>query len=59
MEALSPVEDYPGVALGILCTGVGAAFQGVESGVLWGLIGYFLGKSIQSMLWSVTGQRTS
>jgi len=59
MEALSPAENYPGVVLGLLCAGVGAVFQGIESSVLWGLVGYFLGKSIQSMLWSVTGGQTS
>jgi hypothetical protein len=59
MKALSPAETYPGVVLGILCAGVGAVLQGIDSSVLWGLIGYFLGKSIQSMLWTVTGDRTS
>jgi len=59
MEALSPAETYPGVVLGILFAGVGVTLQGIESSVLWGLIGYFLGKSIQSMLWTVTGDRSS
>jgi len=59
MDALSPAENYPGVVLGVLCAGVAAVLQGVEISVLWGLIGYFLGKSIQSMLWTVSGDRTS
>jgi hypothetical protein len=59
MEVLSPAQNYPGAVLGILCAGVGAVLQGVESSVLWGLIGYFVGKSIQSTLWTITGERTS
>jgi len=59
MDTLSPAENYPGVVLGIHCAGVGAVLQGSESSVLWGLIGYFLGKSIQSMLWTVSGDRAS
>lgn len=59
MEALSPAQHYPGVVLGLLCAGVGAVLQGIDGSVLWGLIGYFLGKSIQSILWTVTGERSS
>lgn len=44
---LSPVRTR---VLGLV---VGFAIHGAEGGVLWSLVGYFLGKAIQSTLWTV------
>jgi len=38
----------------VLCGACGIALQGPESGILWLLVGYFLGKVLQSTLWTVT-----
>ncbi|ELZ25626.1 hypothetical protein C475_09214 [Halosimplex carlsbadense 2-9-1] len=53
MPSLSPLAR-PGLLLAASCGAVGAAVQSPERAVLWALVGYFLGKSIQSTVWAVT-----
>jgi hypothetical protein len=43
------------VILAITTGGVGLFVSGVEIAVLWALMGYFLGKIIQSTIWTVAG----
>lgn len=59
MDSLADSISHLGVVVGGLAGGVGVVFQGPESGVLWSLVGYFLGKSVQSMVWAVAGNRSS
>ncbi|WP_170092925.1 hypothetical protein ACAH01_16535 (plasmid) [Halomicrobium sp. HM KBTZ05] len=53
------VIDRPEIACALLCGAVGFGLYGVESGVLWAIVGYFLGKSIESLFWTVTGGPSS
>lgn len=55
MKTLSSVVPHLGVVLGTLCAIAGFAFQGVEGAVLGCLVGYFLGKTVQSTIWAFTG----
>jgi hypothetical protein len=56
---LSSVEPRLGIVLGVLCGIVGVVLRGPESGLLAAFVGYFLGKSLQSTLWTFRGQRTT
>jgi hypothetical protein len=51
--------SHSGLVVGVVCGVVGAALQGVEAGVLWFVVGYFAGKSLQSIYWTVTGTHPS
>ncbi|ACV49331.1 hypothetical protein [Halomicrobium mukohataei] len=53
------VIDRPEIACALLCGAVGFGLYGVESGVLWVIVGYFLGKSIESLFWTLTGGLSS
>ncbi|MFB6142660.1 MAG: hypothetical protein ABEJ30_04880 [Halorientalis sp.] len=57
-DALSAIDHF-GMLLGVACAIVGFAVQGPEGSVLWALVGYFLGKSIQSTYWTIVGERTA
>jgi hypothetical protein len=59
MYSLSLVESRLGIVLGALCGFVGVALTEPESGLLIALGGYFLGKSIQSTLWTFRCHRTT
>jgi hypothetical protein len=59
MYSLSFVESQLGIVLGVLCGLVGVALLELESGLVSALVGYFLGKSIQSTLWTFRGERTT
>lgn len=59
MYSLSFVESQLGIVLGVLCGLVGVALVEPESGLLSALVGYFLGKSVQSTLWTFRGERTT
>lgn len=53
MRSVSATVRYLPYGLGVLGLVVGFAIHGAEGGVLWSLVGYFLGKAIQSTLWTV------
>ncbi|WP_167837431.1 hypothetical protein [Halosimplex halophilum] len=53
MPSLSSLAR-PGLLLAALFGAAGVALRGPERAVLWALVGYFLGKSIQSTVWAVT-----
>jgi len=59
MQTLSSVTTHLGVVLGVLCAIGGFALQGPEGGVFWSLVGFFLGKSIQSTVRAFGGERTA
>lgn len=59
MPTISSATAYLGLGLGVLCAVVGLLLQGIEGGLLGGLVGYFLGKTIQSMLWTLFGDATT
>lgn len=43
-----------------VCGGIaGLLVQDVEIAVLWALVGYFLGKSAQSVLWALRPETTA
>jgi hypothetical protein len=51
--------QYLGFTVGVIGGVLGGAIGGIEWGLLGVLFGYFIGKSAQSMIWTVTGGRTS
>lgn len=51
--------QYLGLTMGVIGGVLGGAIGGIEWGVLGALFGYFVGKSVQSMIWTVTGGQTS
>lgn len=53
------VPRYLALGLGILCAGVGFSLLGLEGGVLSALVGYFGGKTLQSMTRVFSGGQTS
>lgn len=55
MPTLLSATTYLGLGLGALCAVAGLVLHGTEGGLLGGLVGYFLGKTIQSMLWTLFG----
>lgn len=55
MRSVSVTMRYLALGLGIAGAVLGVAVHGVESGILWSLIGYFLGKAVQSTFRAVTG----
>jgi hypothetical protein len=55
VQTLSSAVTHLGLGLGFLCAIVGFALYGAEGGLLGGLVGYFLGKTIQSVLWTLLG----
>jgi len=58
MPGPSIVLRHLGPGLGALFGLVGLIGQGFEAGVLWSLVGFFLGKSLQSTLWTVSAGRS-
>lgn len=56
MHASSFAVENLGPLLGVFGGIVGLAVQGWESGVLWCLVGYFLGKSMQSTYWTLAAE---
>jgi hypothetical protein len=59
MHRLSAATSHLGVLFGGLCGIAGLAFQGIESAVIWSLVGYFLGKSVQSTLLALSSDHTT
>lgn len=59
MPTLSSATTYLGLGFGALCAVAGLVFHGIESGLLGGLVGYFLGKTIQSIFWTLFGGYTT
>jgi len=59
MQTLSSTVTQLGPLLGGLCALAGFALHGVEGGTLGGLVGYFLGKTVQSTLWTLFGAGTT
>jgi len=59
MRTVPSLVAHPGLAAGVVCGVAGVALQGVEAGVLWFVVGYFVGKSLQSIYWAVWGTHTS
>lgn len=55
MHAPKAVITHLGLLLGIIGGALGWVSQGLDAAVLLLLIGYFLGKSVQSTLWTITG----
>lgn len=55
MQSLSFATTYFGLGLGALCAIAGLVLQGIEGSILGGLVGYFLGKTIQSLIWTLIG----
>jgi hypothetical protein len=55
VQPLSSAVTHLESGLGALCAIAGFALHGAEGGILGGLVGYFLGKTIQSMLWTLFG----
>ncbi len=51
--------QYLGLTMGVIGGVLGGASGGLEWGILGMLFGYFIGKSAQSMIWTVTRGRTS
>ncbi|WP_123537520.1 hypothetical protein [Halosimplex salinum] len=59
MGTLPSVATDPGLLVGLLCGAAGFALRGTEAAVLWFVVGYFVGKSIQSTVWTLTGGPTA
>ncbi|WP_435065733.1 hypothetical protein [Halobaculum sp. EA56] len=59
MPTLSSATTYFGLGLGALCAVAGLVLHGIEGGLLGGLVGYFLGKTIQSIFWTLFGGYTT
>jgi len=58
LESSYVTRNLP-LSLGMLCAVVGFTVHGLEGGVLWALVGYFLGKAVQSTIWTFNGSRTT
>lgn len=56
---LSTLTTRPEIAIGLVCGGAALALQGPDAAVLWCVIGYFLGKSVQSTRRALVGVQTS
>lgn len=56
---LSSIPAHPGLAIGLLSGVVAAVLSGTQAGLLWFVVGYFVGKSLQSLLWTVSGGHPS
>ncbi|WP_207592842.1 hypothetical protein [Halomontanus rarus] len=59
MRPLSVTVRSLALGLGALGAVVGVTVYGVEGGVLWSLVGYFLGKAIQSTFWTIAGNHST
>lgn len=59
MQTLPSAATNPGLAVGVCCGVAGLALRGSEAAVLWFVVGYFLGKSLQSVFWTLTGGPTA
>jgi len=51
--------QYLGLTVGVIGDVLGGAIGGIEWDILGMLFGYFIGKSAQSRIWTVTGGRIS
>jgi hypothetical protein len=54
MRILSSATRRLGLVIGFLCAIGGFVVSGPEAAVIWFVVGYFLGKSIRSMLRTLT-----
>ena len=54
MQSLSPLVRRTGLVVGVLGGAAGLALHGVEGGFLGIFVGYFLGKSAQSLFWTLS-----
>ncbi|WP_459191727.1 hypothetical protein [Halosimplex sp. J119] len=59
MRTLRTLATRPGIVFGVICGAVGLGLQGPEGAVIWLLVGFFVGKSLQSTLWTLSGETTS
>lgn len=59
MRTLRSVATRPGPVFGVICGVVGLGLQGPERAILWVLVGFFIGKSLESTLWTINGEATS
>jgi len=50
MRLLSSAAARLGLFSGLLCGAVGLSVSGPDAALLWGIVGYFLGKALQSTL---------
>jgi Na+/alanine symporter len=48
VEIRSTVTTYPAFAIGAIAGVVGFVLQGAQGAVLWLVVGYFLGKTMES-----------
>jgi len=55
MGTLSAAVSHLGLEFGGLCAIAGFALRGAEGALLVGLLGYFVGKTAQSLLWTFHG----
>lgn len=55
MQSPWTAVTYLGAVLGVLCASIGFMAQGLEGAVLLTIVGYFSGKAIQSVVWTITG----
>ncbi len=54
MQTLPSATRHLGLVIGLLCAIGGFVVSGPEAAILWFVVGYFLGKSVRSMLRTVT-----
>lgn len=54
MQRLSAIAARPGLGLGALGAAVGVSVQGPDQAIIWAIVAYFLGKAIQSTVWTLT-----
>ncbi|WP_226043197.1 hypothetical protein [Natrinema sp. DC36] len=55
MKSVLITVHYLALGLGVIGGIVGITVHGIESGILWALVGYFFGKAIQSIFWTIGG----
>lgn len=55
MQLRSSVMRWPALVAAGVCSLVGFLGQGMEVAILWALVGYFVVKSLQSVVWTWTG----
>lgn len=51
---MSRYSILPAVA-GLVAAGVGVGFRSPQAALVWGLVGYFLTKTLQSTIWTLFG----
>jgi len=59
MQLPSVGSFAPGLVVGICAGAAGVLLHDAEMAVLWALVGYFVGKSVQSALWVLRPETTA